>query len=120
MKTLHVRIESLADFGKAFAGALDAVRAGERRDTPYEAVSFASYEDMHRALTPARVAILKALAGQGALSYREIARRVGRDVQAVHRDVTKLIAAGVVERTSEGVRFDYDRLLFEYKVDAAA
>ena len=120
MRTLHIRIESLANFGAALAGALEAVKAGERRDEPYEAVSFASYEDMHDVLSPARIALVKVMARQGALSFRDIARRAGRDVQAVHRDVTKLIHAGVVERTPEGVRFDYDRLSFEYDVEAAA
>jgi len=114
MKTLQIRIERLEDFGRAFSGALDAVKAGERREVPYDAVSFASYEDMHTVLAPPRIAIVKALAGQGPLAIREVARRVGRDVQAVHRDITKLINAGVVERTSDGVRFDYDRLAFAY------
>ncbi|WP_127075987.1 helix-turn-helix domain-containing protein [Rhodomicrobium lacus] len=120
MKTLHIRIESLADFGKAFAGALDAVKAGERREVPYEAVSFASYDDMHTVLAPSRIAIVKALAGQGPLAIREVARRVGRDVQAVHRDITRLINAGVIERTSDGVCFNYDKLAFAYDVDVAA
>jgi predicted transcriptional regulator len=37
-------------------------------------VNFATYDDMHQVLAPSRLAIVKALAGQGALSIREVAR----------------------------------------------
>jgi predicted transcriptional regulator len=46
--------------------------------------------------------IIKAITGIGPLSIREIARRVGRDVKAVHRDVHALLDAGVIERNAEG------------------
>lgn len=75
---------------------------------------------MHRVLAPLRIAIVRALAGQGALSIREVARRVGRDVQAVHRDVTTLVNAGIVDRVEEGVEFPYDRIHFDYDLDVAA
>jgi predicted transcriptional regulator len=52
--------------------------------------------------------------GQGTLSIREVARRAGRDVKAVHGDITALIKAGVVERRvaawcfpMTGVRVDF-------------
>lgn len=82
--------------------------------------ALASYDDMHRVLPPSRLAIVKALAGKGALSIREVARRVNRDVQAVHHDVTTLVNAGVIDRTENGIEFPYDRIHFEYDVSAAA
>jgi predicted transcriptional regulator len=54
------------------------------------------------------------------MSIREVARRVGRDVQAVHRDVTTLINAGVIDRTEGGVEFPYENIHFEFNVSAAA
>lgn len=75
---------------------------------------------MHRILAPSRLALVKTLAGQGALSIRELARRVGRDVQAVHRDVTTLINSGVIERSDKGVEFPYENIHFEFDVRAAA
>lgn len=68
-------------------------------------VNFATYDDMHRVLAPSRLAIIKALAGQRALSIREVTRRVNRKVQAVHRDVTTLINARIIDRTGNGVEF---------------
>lgn len=119
MNTVIVRLSSMADVKARFAAAVRSAEAGEEIEaTP--SIEFASYEDMHKVLAPSRLAIVKALAGQGALSMREIARRVGRDVQAVHRDVTTLINAGVIDRTAEGVEFPYERIHFEYDVSAAA
>jgi predicted transcriptional regulator len=119
MNTVVVRLSSMADLKARFA---EAIRRADSGDTAKAtcSIEFATYEEMHRVLAPSRLAIVKALAGQGALSIREVARRVGRDVQAVHRDVTTLINAGVIDRTEEGVEFPYDRLHFEYDVSAAA
>lgn len=119
MTTLIVRLGTMAD---AKARLLAAARRAEEGEmiVGEHSLEFASYDDMHKVLAPSRLAIVKALAGQGALSIREVARRIGRDVQAVHRDVTTLINAGVVDRTADGVEFTYDRIHFEYDVSAAA
>jgi predicted transcriptional regulator len=53
------------------------------------------------------------MAGSGPLSIREAARRAGRDVKAVHGDVKALLAAGVLQKTTEGkivVPFDAIRV----------
>ena len=46
---------------------------------------------------------MKALAGQGAKSIREDARRVDCDGLAVHRDVTALIDTGVIDGTGKKI-----------------
>jgi predicted transcriptional regulator len=117
MSTLHVRVETMEEFGSAFVEAMNDVIAGHPR-TPHHGVSFNSYEDMYAVLSPSRLAIIRVLAGQGALPIREVARRLERDIQAVHRDVTRLINAGVIERTEGGVRFDHDEIEFSFKVPA--
>ena len=53
-------------------------------------ISFASAELLWRTLTRKRWELLQALTGQGPLSIREAARRVGRDVKAVHGDLSAL------------------------------
>ncbi|WP_196259129.1 winged helix-turn-helix transcriptional regulator [Pelagibacterium limicola] len=119
MNTLIVRLASIEDAKARFveAGRL----ATEGTPTPATAtLNFSSYDDMHRVLAPSRLAIVKALAGQGALSIREVARRVNRDVQAVHRDVTTLINAGVIDRTESGIEFEYENIHFDFDVTAAA
>lgn len=119
MRTLMVRIGGMADAKARFvkAGA-DAVNGDPSAATP--TLNFASYEDMHRALAPARLAIVRAFAGQEPMAIREVARRIGRDIQAVHRDVTTLLNAGVIDRSDDGIAVPYDRIHFEFDVSAAA
>lgn len=119
MNTLTVRLSTAADAKARFVAAWKRALAGEAVEAG-ATLDFGSYDDMHRVLAPSRLAIVKALAGQGALSIREVARRVGRDVQAVHRDVTTLINAGVIDRTDKGIEFPYARIHFEFDVRAAA
>ncbi len=119
MNTLTVRLSTAADAKARFVAAGKRALAGEAVEAG-ATLDFGSYDDMHRVLAPSRLAIVKALAGQGALSIREVARRVGRDVQAVHRDVTTLINAGVIDRTDKGIEFPYARIHFEFDVRAAA
>jgi predicted transcriptional regulator len=119
MTTLIVRLSTDDEIRAQFIEAAERALAGH----PVEAApsyNFQSYDDMYRTLSPSRLAIITTLAGQGPLSIREVARRVGRDVQAVHRDVTMLINIGMIDRTEKGVEFPYTRIHFEYDVEAAA
>jgi predicted transcriptional regulator len=83
-------------------------------------ISFASIELMWRVLGPKRWEILRAMTSQGPLSIREIARRVGRDVKAVHGDVAALLLAGVVERDGRKVVFPYDGVRVDFTLGMAA
>ncbi|NCQ35024.1 helix-turn-helix domain-containing protein [bacterium] len=83
-------------------------------------ISFASVELLWKVLTPRRWAILRAMAGQGGLSIREIARRVGRDVKAVHGDVHALIEAGLLDRDATGlVAFPFVAVRVDFTLAAA-
>ena len=54
------------------------------------------------------------------MSIREAARRVGRDVKAVHGDVTALLDAGVLLRTEDGrIEFPFDAVKVEFLLQAA-
>ena len=72
MKTLTVRIESLRDVARA---ALHAMKSGVGEQSA--GLSFSSYEGMYKILSPKRLDIVRTMAGQGILPYREVARRVG-------------------------------------------
>ncbi len=65
-------------------------------------ISFASPELLWKVLTAKRWELLKALCGAGPVSICEAARRVDRDVKAVHGDVTALLSAGVLDRAEGG------------------
>ena len=60
------------------------------------------------------------MTGQGELSIREVARRVGRNVKAVHSDVHVLLAAGVIDRAGRGVVFPYNGVHVDFMLGMAA
>jgi predicted transcriptional regulator len=83
-------------------------------------ISFATPELLWEVLTAKRWELLKALCGAGPVSIREAARRVDRDVKAVHGDVTALLTAGVLNRAeSGGIEFPFDTVKVEFLLQAA-
>jgi len=83
-------------------------------------IGFASPELLWKLLTAKRWELLKAMTGAGPMSIREAARRVGRDVKAVHGDVRALLDAGVLDRTPSGtIEFPFDAVKVEFLLCAA-
>ena len=83
-------------------------------------ITFASVELLWRTLTAKRWDLLKAMTGQGPMSIREAARRVGRDVKAVHGDVHALLAAGILDRAKDGrIVFPFDKVRVDFELRAA-
>ena len=108
-----VSVASLDDVKSRLAAAFRGEPQGNH-------ISFLSVEQMWRTLSPKRAEVLRAMTSQGAISIREVARRVGRDVKAVHGDVHALLAAGVIEREGKGVIFPYDAVHVNFMLGVAA
>jgi predicted transcriptional regulator len=64
--------------------------------------SFESPEALFRSVTPARWAVIERLQAIGPSTLRGLARALGRDVKAVHRDAHALIAIGLVAKDNKG------------------
>jgi len=91
---------------------------GGRKQGAY--LSFATPELLWRVLTAKRWEILRAMTGTGPITLRAAARRVGRDVKAVHGDVRALLAAGVLRKTDTGqIEFPYDAVRVNFTLMAA-
>ena len=113
----RVAILTVAPRGE-LAARLGSALAGER-ESPR--IAFASVDLLHRVCAPKRLAVLRAMAGAGPLPVREVARRVGRDVKAVHRDMTALVKAGLLDRDEGGrMSFPYDGARMEVGLMRAA
>jgi predicted transcriptional regulator len=111
--TLDVRApaDSMADFTRVW-------KTGKAEKSAR--ISFATPELLWQVLTAKRWELLKALCGAGQMSIREAARRVGRDVKAVHGDVTALLNAGVLERAEGGgIVFPFEAVKIEFMLQAA-
>ena len=107
---------SVADRQTVKQRALDAF-SGKRHGSH---ISFASAELLWKVLTAKRWELLKAMTGGGAMTLREAARRVGRDVKAVHGDVHALLAAGVLHRNADGkIEFPFDAVHVDFVLKAA-
>ena len=112
MTTVTLSVASRDDLNRRARSAF----AGEAQGAH---ISFASAELLWTTLTRKRWEILRAMTGQGALSIREVARRVERDVKAVHGDVHALLDAGVLEAAAGGVVFPYDAVHVDFMLTAA-
>ena len=100
------------------AGFVQAWRTGKPEKSAR--ISFATPELLWKVLTAKRWELLKALCGTGPMSIREAARRVGRDVKAVHSDITALLAAGILDRTESGaIVFPFEAVKVEFLLQAA-
>jgi predicted transcriptional regulator len=115
MTTVVLEVRSLQD---TLADAAGAMRTG--RAKPEARISFATPELLWEVLTAKRWELLKALCGAGRVSIREAARRVERDVKAVHGDVKALLKAGILNRTPDGrIEFPFDAVKVEFLLRAA-
>ncbi len=81
--------------------------------------TFPTVELLWKVLAPNRMTLVRALTGAGVVSIREAARRINRDVHAVHSDVTALINAGVLNRTEDGIEFPYEAVHVDFVLKAA-
>jgi len=115
MNTVVLEVRSLEDT------LADAARAMKGGGLDNEArISFDTPELLWRVLTAKRWELLKALCGAGPVSIREAARRVHRDVKAVHGDAVALLNAGVLTRTGEGgIEFPFQAIKVEFILQAA-
>lgn len=115
MKTVTLDVRDPGESMQDFVGAWKSGRAAKSGR-----ISFATPELLWKVLTAKRWELLRAMCGAGPISIREAARRVGRDVKAVHGDVTALLAAGVLDRAEDGrVVFPYEAIKVEFLLNAA-
>lgn len=113
MKTVTLEVASKDDVTRR---VLEAFRGKRQRAR----ISFATPELLWKVLTAKRWELLKAMTGQGPLTIREVARRVDRDVKAVHGDVHALIDAGLLDRTpTNQVVFPFAAIRIAFTLRAA-
>ncbi len=115
MNTVILGVRSLDDSLETFR---QVWRTGRRQ--PAARINFATPELLWQVLTAKRWEILKAMCGQGPLTIRAIAHRVGRDIKPVHADIQALTLAGVLDKTEQGrAIFPYDTIHVDFTLKAA-
>jgi predicted transcriptional regulator len=113
MKILTLQVAKLDEAKQRLRDAFKGKKQGSY-------ISFATPELLFRLLTAKRWELIRSLTGAGSVTIREAARRVGRDVKAVHGDVHALLKAGVLCRSSDGlIVFPYDAIHVDVMLHAA-
>lgn len=114
MKTVTIDVRQLSETLGDFTQAWKSGKSSAPR------ISFESSELLFKVLSGKRWELLNVMTGAGAMSIREAARRVERDVKAVHGDVTALLNAGLLSKTDDGmIVFPYDAIHVNFMLKAA-
>lgn len=113
MKTVTLQLASLDDVKRRAREAFKGAKQGAR-------ISFASPELLFRLITAKRWELIRSMAGAGPMTIRAAARRVGRDVKAVHGDVHALLDARILQRTDQGrIVFPFEAIHVDLMLRAA-
>lgn len=116
MNTVLIEVRSLAD---SFADMRHELQQGTTEAQPR--ISFASFDLLWKTLTPNRMRLIDALTGAGETGVRELARRLGRDVRAVHADAQALVQCGLVDKSKGGkLHFPYDAVHVDFMLKEVA
>lgn len=113
MRTVTLEVSSRNDTNRRFLRAFEGEAQGEF-------ISFETPALLFKVLTQKRWELLAVLTGAGPVTLREAARRVERDVKAVHGDVHALLDVGILWKTEDGrIVFPFDALRVNFVLKAA-
>ena len=113
MHTVTLEVSSREEADRRVLRAFEGQRQGEF-------ISFEAPALLFKVLTQKRWELLAALTGAGPVTLREAARRVERDVKAVHGDVHALLNTGILQKTEAGrIVFPFDAVRVNFMLKAA-
>ena len=112
MKVVTLQVASLDEVKQRVQEAFRGRKKGAR-------ITFASPELLFRLLTAKRWELIRTMTGAGPLTIREAARRVKRDVKAVHGDVHALLKTGVLQKSDGKIVFPFDAVRVDVTLRAA-
>jgi len=113
MRTVTLEISSRDKVNRRFLQAFDDKPQGTF-------ISFESPELLFKVISGKRWEVLKMMTGTGPMTIREAARRLERDVKAVHGDVQALLKAGILQKTDKGlIVFPFDAVHVDFMLQAA-
>ena len=114
MNTVTIEVASLDKTRERLLAAFDGQTQGNF-------ITFPTPESLWKTFTPKRWDVIRTLSGAGAIALRELARRLGRDVRAVHADTHALLACGILNKTADGkIEFPYDAVHVDFVMTKAA
>ncbi|HKV08901.1 MAG TPA: transcriptional regulator [Thermoanaerobaculia bacterium] len=113
MRTVTLEVSSRKETNRRLLRAFEGQPQGEF-------ISFETPALLFKVLTQKRWELLSVMTGAGPMTLREAARRVERDVKAVHGDVHALLDVGIVQKTEDGrIVFPFDAVRVNFMLKAA-
>jgi predicted transcriptional regulator len=113
MRTVTLEITSRQKVNRRFLKAFQGESEGAF-------ISFESPAILFKVLSGKRWELIEVMTGTGPMTIREAARRLGRDVKAVHGDVHALLNAGLLQKTDKGhIVFPFDAVHVDFMLQAA-
>ena len=113
MRTVTLEVSSRDKINRRFLRAV----GGESQGT---FISFESPALLFKVLSGKRWEMLKIMIGCRTDDHPESARRLERDVKAVHGDVHALLKAGILQKTDKGpIVFPFDAVRVDFMLKAA-
>lgn len=114
MRTVTLDVSSRESTNRRFLRAFEGEPQGD-------IISFESPALLFKVLSGKRWEVLNIMTGSGPMTIRELARRLGRDVKAVHGDVHALLNAGILQKTDAGqIVFPFDALHVDFMLKEPA
>jgi predicted transcriptional regulator len=114
MGTVTFGVSSIEETNERVKAAFRGVKQAPRMDFP-------SAERLFTIMTPERWGLVRRMAGAGALSITELARRTERDPDSVYADVRALLSSGVIYSTADGrIIFPFKAVHIDVLLEAAA
>lgn len=114
MRTVTLDVSSRENTNRRFLRAFEGEAQGD-------IISFESPALLFKVLSGKRWEVLNLMTGSGPMTIRELARRLGRDVKAVHGDVHALLNAGILQKTESGqIVFPFEALHVDFMLKEAA
>ena len=113
MRTVTLEVSSREDTNRRLLRAFEGQQQGDF-------ISFETPALLFKVLTQKRWELLSVMTGAGPITLREAARRVERDVKAVHGDVHALLKVGILQKTKDGqIVFPFDAVHVNFLLKTA-
>lgn len=114
MRTVTLDVSSRENTNRRFLKAFEGASQGD-------IISFETPALLFKVLSGKRWELLNLMTGSEPVTIRELARRLRRDVKAVHGDVHALLNVGILQKTDAGqIVFPFDALHVDFILKEAA
>jgi predicted transcriptional regulator len=120
MRRIEIGVVSPKEESQALLDWAARVDAGEEMLEAEPRLSFATYSQLHAALTDKRMGLLEQLAQNDGTNIRQLAALLNRDYKNVYDDVQILSKIGLVEKRDGLLYVPYDDITIHKSLRRAA